>query len=422
VEEKTTLQIVPKLDENVEGIHEDKKVIAEIHQSISKNNETENSIQEQEHAREMDESAASVMEDSKALEQDIQEDNKISANSAALEEEALTTICASLSACREVEEFKQKKDAASSIAASFSAILATKAFKKQKAEAEMQDAAETISACLLANKAVEEFKRQKAAAFVIATVMRVNWARAQIRLEKEAIARRKQEMELKRLRNEAINSKGLIRAFCRVKPFLGGNNDNQSVVKVEDGSNTLVLLDPQGLRSKAYLLDHVFVPETSQEQVYAEVEELVDSALDGNQVCILAYGQTGSGKSYTMEGTADHPGLIPRAALKLFDGSRAKEGWKLSFKTSSFQIYQNKIQDLLVPGSGPTQKDMMATGKNCVEIRDLTKVKISSDSISQKTGKKYHQFFLLLCGRLRLNSDTFSELMIIEVNLGIRSR
>ena len=36
-------------------------------------------------------------------------------------------------------------------------------------------------------------------------------------------------------------------------------------------------------------------------QVFAEVENLVTSCMDGYNVCIFAYGQTGAGKTYTME-------------------------------------------------------------------------------------------------------------------------
>lgn len=38
----------------------------------------------------------------------------------------------------------------------------------------------------------------------------------------------------------------------------------------------------------------------SVENVFAEVEPIIRSALDGHNVCILAYGQTGTGKTYTM--------------------------------------------------------------------------------------------------------------------------
>ena len=40
----------------------------------------------------------------------------------------------------------------------------------------------------------------------------------------------------------------------------------------------------------SYFLDGVFVPESSQADIFAEVKPFVQSSIDGDNVCIFAYG------------------------------------------------------------------------------------------------------------------------------------
>ena len=57
----------------------------------------------------------------------------------------------------------------------------------------------------------------------------------------------------------------------------------------------------------------------SQKQVFQCLgSDVVTSAYDGYNACVFAYGQTGSGKSYTMMGSHDDQGLIPRICQDLF--------------------------------------------------------------------------------------------------------
>uniref|UniRef100_A0A452VAV0 Kinesin family member 13B n=1 Tax=Ursus maritimus TaxID=29073 RepID=A0A452VAV0_URSMA len=67
----------------------------------------------------------------------------------------------------------------------------------------------------------------------------------------------------------------------------------------------------------------------------------------------------GSGKSYTMMGTADQPGLIPRLCSGLFERTQKEENEEQSFKVevSYMEIYNEKVRDLLDPkGSRQTLK------------------------------------------------------------------
>ncbi|OCT79108.1 hypothetical protein XELAEV_18030206mg [Xenopus laevis] len=80
-------------------------------------------------------------------------------------------------------------------------------------------------------------------------------------------------------------------------------------------------------------------------------ENILQNAFEGYNACVFAYGQTGSGKSYTMMGSADDPGLIPRLCSTLFERTQKAENEELSFKVevSYMEIYNEKVRDLLDP-------------------------------------------------------------------------
>uniref|UniRef100_A0A8C9WR85 Kinesin family member 13B n=1 Tax=Scleropages formosus TaxID=113540 RepID=A0A8C9WR85_SCLFO len=80
-------------------------------------------------------------------------------------------------------------------------------------------------------------------------------------------------------------------------------------------------------------------------------ENLLHNAFQGYNACIFAYGQTGSGKSYTMMGSADQPGLIPRLCSALFERTELeqREGESFTVEVSYMEIYNEKVRDLLDP-------------------------------------------------------------------------
>ncbi|KAK8705890.1 hypothetical protein V6N13_049476 [Hibiscus sabdariffa] len=131
--------------------------------------------------------------------------------------------------------------------------------------------------------------------------------------------------------NEVLDLKGKIRIYCRVRPLLPGEPKDQSTVDHigENGSILIVNSLRKGKDSKkVFSFDKVFGPNSSQEQVYTNIEPLIRSVLDGYNVCIFAYGQTGSGKTYTMSGydlnTKETWGVNFRAICDLFQISKTR--------------------------------------------------------------------------------------------------
>lgn len=78
--------------------------------------------------------------------------------------------------------------------------------------------------------------------------------------------------------------------------------------------------------------------------------ELIQSSIDGYDVCLFAYGQTGSGKTHTMQGLkGEERGIIPRAIELFYERKEELEkmGWVYSIEISYIEIYNETIQDLL---------------------------------------------------------------------------
>ncbi|XP_023876567.2 kinesin-like protein KIN-14C isoform X2 [Quercus suber] len=160
----------------------------------------------------------------------------------------------------------------------------------------------------------------------------------------------------KKLHNTILELKGNIRVFCRVRPLLpeDGVGTEATVIAYPTSTETLgrgIDLVQSG-QKYPFTFDKVFSHEASQQDVFVEISQLVQSALDGYKVCIFAYGQTGSGKTYTMMGrpeTSAQKGLIPRSLEQIFQTSQSlqAQGWKYKMQASMLEIYNETIRDLL---------------------------------------------------------------------------
>ncbi len=102
-------------------------------------------------------------------------------------------------------------------------------------------------------------------------------------------------------------------------------------------------------RAKEYNFDAVFDQESTQEQIFEDCDRLIQSAIDGYNVCIFAYGQTGSGKTFTVQGNEENPGLTPRAIVKMFDIIREMTNFRVKLKCYMVELYLSQLRDLLLP-------------------------------------------------------------------------
>ncbi|KAL7696979.1 C-terminal motor kinesin [Lotmaria passim] len=160
----------------------------------------------------------------------------------------------------------------------------------------------------------------------------------------------KREMKLRKQYYNTIQElKGNIRVYCRVRPMLqkeldGGYTDVMSFPSEDEVKFT----DANG-RPKLFEFDEVYTPTDPQSKVFEDTAPLIDSVVDGFNVCIFAYGQTGSGKTFTMGGgEGEQKGINTRALERLFQIIEDRKETEVSTVTVSvLEIYCEQIRDLL---------------------------------------------------------------------------
>lgn len=71
--------------------------------------------------------------------------------------------------------------------------------------------------------------------------------------------------------------------------------------------------------------------------------------MEGYHGTVFAYGMTGTGKTFSMQGTATSPGVIPLAITDIFSFIRETPHREFLLRVSYLEIYNEKIHDLLKP-------------------------------------------------------------------------
>ncbi|KAL9327288.1 hypothetical protein ACSQ67_007933 [Phaseolus vulgaris] len=200
----------------------------------------------------------------------------------------------------------------------------------------------------------------------------------------------------KRYFNVIEDMKGKIRVYCRLRPL----NEKEMAEKERE---VLTAVDEFTVeypwkddKPKQYIYDRVFDAVATQESVFEDTKYLVQSAVDGYNVCIFAYGQTGSGKTFTIYGSDNNPGLTPRAISELFRILR-RDNNKYSFSLKAYivELYQDTLIDLLAPKNGKHSKlDIKKDSTGMVVVENVTVMSISTieelNNIIQRGSERRH--------------------------------
>ncbi|KAI8870045.1 kinesin-domain-containing protein [Ramicandelaber brevisporus] len=197
-------------------------------------------------------------------------------------------------------------------------------------------------------------------------------------IEKMEAKIRDEEQVRRKLHNTIQELKGNIRVFCRVRPLFEIISEYIKFPECEFSNEIELLIAQDGKavsavtnginppKSHAFTFDRVFEPSATQAQVFEEISQLVQSALDGYPVCIFAYGQTSAGKTWTMEGAGgactdeSKMGMIPRAVRQIFETSEKlkSKGWVYTMEAQFVEIYNETVHDLLNPNGAGASGDI----------------------------------------------------------------
>jgi len=240
------------------------------------------------------------------------------------------------------------------------------------------------------------------------------------------------ELKRKQLHNTLQELRGNIRVFVRCRPFLRGDGDEYEsgvaaadpdhggCVRFHKDGSSVSLANAAAATSRGapqvFAFDQVFKCGSSQEEVYKEVSDLVQSALDGYKVCIFSYGQTGSGKTHTMSGGRDGParGLIPRAVEQIVEQvlRMRADGWEVTVNASMLEIYNEELRDLLgQDGKGATtssakDKDKLKVSnlQGFVTVAGLTAIEL--DTRDLRAGTRHLEQLLDRANKARMTACT----------------
>ncbi|KAF4782181.1 kinesin motor domain-containing protein [Colletotrichum scovillei] len=171
-------------------------------------------------------------------------------------------------------------------------------------------------------------------------------------------------------RGSKLDGKGNVIVSVRVRPDASGNENTKAEGEwMVDGRKSLVAY--RGKEGGDYFYDNVFTTHDDNSRVYdCLAKRLVRRVMEGYHGTVFAYGMTGTGKTFSMQGTASSPGVIPLAITDIFSYIRETPSREFLLRVSYLEIYNEKIHDLLSMSTGPGAP---AGGQEEIKLREDSK-------------------------------------------------
>uniref|UniRef100_A0A3B4Z744 Kinesin-like protein KIF14 n=1 Tax=Stegastes partitus TaxID=144197 RepID=A0A3B4Z744_9TELE len=154
----------------------------------------------------------------------------------------------------------------------------------------------------------------------------------------------------------------------RVRPFNAREKAEKAAQVIFMNGQETVVQHPDSRNTYSFTYDFSFCSVDDRDPAFAGQQTVYETlakplllrAFEGFNTCLFAYGQTGSGKSYTMMGFEEEVGVIPRFCQELFSRLASMENEEVTchIEMSYFEVYNEKIHDLLVTRDEPNQRRM----------------------------------------------------------------
>jgi len=168
--------------------------------------------------------------------------------------------------------------------------------------------------------------------------------------------------------------KGQVSVICRLRDLSPAEVAAGKSKAVEVIDQTSLTVPSAGV----FKFDQILSPGT-QEEMFEECSDLIQSALDGRNVTIFAYGQTGSGKTFTMYGTDEQEGIAPRAISELFSKvGGLRRAHDVTVTASAVELYRKGLVDLSArKTSQPVKLSVHHDKDGSVQVQGLQEAEVA---------------------------------------------